>query len=289
MICNNTGIYLYELIEDYKEAGTLEEKAEIFKLFCSSIWSCDNKRRIYTKTIHFTIRNDLLETDLGRLFSSWSSIEYNYYKSVTETENWYDLIRQKINNIYTRYFDSDVILGKEYMDLLKTPKNLYYEWISGTGLSRDGANALINEAMDKAQKMKEKLQRQKMSLPWNEYKSLMETFLLKILDNCKLIGDYETKTSVPTRLDFLTEDHFYVKYINCCLDGEIRKWQKKYYGLPQNTRKQYGRCMDCGCLYIQKARNQKRCGECQHRYNRKNKTAKQKLYRVEKLKIPAGP
>ena len=122
MICNNTGIYLYELIEDYKEAGTLEEKAEIFKLFCSLIWSCDNKRRIYAKTIHFTIRNDLLETDMGRLFSSWSSIEYNYYKSVTETENWYDLIRQKINNIYTRYFDSSVILGKEYICLLYTSR-----------------------------------------------------------------------------------------------------------------------------------------------------------------------
>lgn len=74
------------------------------------------------KTIHFKVRKDLLNTELGQVFDTWSRIEYRYYKSMTKDENWCAIIRQKINNIYTRYFDKEVILNKEYMDLLKKPK-----------------------------------------------------------------------------------------------------------------------------------------------------------------------
>lgn len=288
-IYRNAETYLYEIIEDYKYAETAEERDEAFRSFCSLIWCSDNKRRIYSKTIHFNVRKDLAETELGQVFNAWSSVEYNYYKSVTASDKWYDLIRQKINNLYTRYFDSQVILEKEYMDSIKAPKKLYYEWISGTEVKKEEAVSLINEAIQISEKTKEKLQRQKMCLSWNDYKNIIESFLRKILDHCMLIGDYEMKASVPTRLDFLTEDHFYVKYINRCLDGEIRKWQKKYYGLPQNTRKRYGRCTDCGSLYIKRTGNQKRCADCQMRFNRKNKTEKQKMYRVEKRKNAAGP
>ena len=78
-------------------------------------------------TIVFYVRKDLLQTELGQVFDMWSEIEYTYYKSMTKDENWCSIIRQKINNIYTRYFDKEVVLGREYMDLLKTPKRLYYQ------------------------------------------------------------------------------------------------------------------------------------------------------------------
>ena len=58
----NIDKYLYEIIDDYKTADSEEEKAEIFKDFCSSIWSSKNKRRVYTKTIKFRVINDLLNT-----------------------------------------------------------------------------------------------------------------------------------------------------------------------------------------------------------------------------------
>ena len=35
----------------------------------------------------------------------------------------------------------------------------------------------------------------------------------------------------------MTEDHFYVGYINKTLEGELMKYQKRYYGLPQNSKK----------------------------------------------------
>ena len=62
--CNET--FLYEIIEDYKEAENNEVKDEIFNSFCSSIWASDNKRRTYMKTIHFKVRKDLLIQNLDK-------------------------------------------------------------------------------------------------------------------------------------------------------------------------------------------------------------------------------
>lgn len=252
--------FLYEIIEDYKEAKTDREKDEIFKSFCSSIWSSNNKRRIYKKSIRFNVRKDLLGTELGQVFDTWSDIEYTYYKSMTKDENWHSIIRQKINNIYTRYFDKEVILSKEYMDLLKTPKKLYYQWISGIDMNADTVTEIIDDAMDNAEKVKARLQQEKMSLPWNEYKKVIEEFLKRCFDNCKLIGDYEDKAKISTILNFLTEDNFYVSYICKSLEGEILKWQKKYYNIRDH--KKYCRCKQCGSM-IEKTGNKKfYCNKC---------------------------
>lgn len=267
--------FLYEIIEDYKEAKTEEEKNEVFNSFCSSIWSSDNKRRTYKKSIKYNVRKDLLGTELGQVFDTWSNVEYTYYKSMTKDENWHSIIRQKINNIYTRYFDKEVILGKEYMDSLKTPKKLYYQWISGIDMDVGIVTEIIDDAMDNAEKVKAKLQREKMSLPWNEYKKVIEGFLKRCFDNCKLIGEYEDKTKINTMLDFLTEDHFYVGYICKSLEGEILKWQKKYYNIRDH--KKYCRCKQCGSIIEKTGNKRLYCNECAYQITKYNwKKASQK-------------
>ena len=254
--------FLYEIIEDYKESETQEEKNEIFNSFCSSIWSSDNKRRTYAKSIRFNVRKDLLNTDLGQVFDVWSDIKYKYYKAMTKDENWCSIIRQKINNIYTRYFDKEVILGKEYMDLLKTPKRLYYKWISGIDIDASIVTEIIDNAIDKSVKVKSRLQMEKMSLSWNEYKKVIEGFLRKIFDNCKLIGEYEDKTKIVTRLDFLTEDHFYVGYFCKSLENYFRNYQKEYFGVRRGHKNIYSNCKLCGKI-IEKTNNRKLyCEEC---------------------------
>lgn len=275
--CND---FLYEIIEDYKESKTQEEKNEIFNLFCSSIWSSDNKRRIYTKSIKFNVRKDLLETELGQVFDTWSDIEYRYYKAMTKDENWCSIIRQKINNIYTRYFDKEIILGKEYMDLLKTPKRLYYEWLSGIDMDAATVTEVIDEAIDKSIKVKSKLQTEKMSLSWNKYKKVVERFLKRTFDNCKLIDEYEDKSKIISRLDFLTEDHFYAGYICKSLENYFRNYQKEYYGLRRGHKNIYSHCKCCGKM-IEKIGNKRLyCDECKKireldrykKYNRKRTT-----------------
>ena len=252
--------FLYEIIEDYKEAENNEVKDEIFNSFCSSIWASDNKRRTYMKTIHFKVRKDLLGTELGQVFDTWSGIEYRYYKSMTKDENWCSIIRQKINNIYTRYFDKEVILNKEYMDLLKKPKLMYFDWLSGSEMDADTVTDIIDDAIDEAEKLKQRFQMEKMTLSWNEYKKVIVGFLRRCFDNCKLIGEYEDKTQIVNNYDFIIEDNFYVKYINRYIDREIVQYQKKYYGVRQH--KKYSRCKRCGGI-IEKAANKRLyCDDC---------------------------
>lgn len=255
-------LYLYEIIEDYKQAPSSEEQDEIFHSFCSFVWSCNNKRKIYPKNIHFQVKKDLLDTELGQLFHSWSSISYRYYKSKTNEDHWCSYLRQKINNLYTRYFDPEVILEKEYMRLLHTPKRLYYEWISGSDLKTGETDRAIKEAMDEAEVLKQRLQSQKLNLSWNDYKKLIESFLYKCFQNCKLIEDYESKESILSHLDFLTEDHFYVRYLNRSLENHLRNYQKNTYGLKRGRNKQYKRCKQCGALIENSGNKKMYCSTC---------------------------
>lgn len=275
--CNE--MFLYEIIEDYKDTDSQEEKDELFNSFCSSIWSSNNKRRTYTKAIKYNVKKDLLNTDLGQVFDAWSAVEYKYYKSMTRDETWCSIMRQKLNNIYTRYFDKEVILEKEYLDLIKTPKRLYYEWTSGVDMNAETVTKIIYDAIDNSEKVKIRLQMEKMKLSWNEYKKVVEEFLRRCFENCKLIDEYEDNTKISSHLDFLTEDHFYVGYFCRSLNSYFRNYQKKYYSVRRGHGNQYTRCKQCGSL-IEKTNNRVMyCKSCYKKNNQKEAKYRMKKYR----------
>ena len=243
---------------------------EIFNDFCSSIWGNANKRRTYTKTIRFKVRSDLLDSEIGQIFNDWSEIEYIGYKAMTKDTNWCSLIRQKINNLYTRYFDADVVLKKDYMDLLKTPYNLYYRWIKGAEMNPKELVRNIEESIHKAAELKTVYQKQKMKKTWDEYKEIIEGFLQNILNNCKPIEDYELENLTDKYIyELANEDNSYVSCFCDSLEGEMLKWQKKYYGVRDH--KKYKRCKECGAL-IEITNNKKRyCEECATNRERERK------------------
>ena len=269
--------YLYEIIDDYKHSYSDEEKDDIFKSFCSSIWSSENKRRVYTKTIRFSVRKDLLQTDIGQVFDVWSEVEYTGYKAMTKETDWCSLIRQKVNNLYTRYFDKDVILKKDYMSLLNTPKRLYYQWIDGVEMDTDELTTIIDDAIDDAQKLKITYQKQKMELSWSEYKKIVEGFFQRCFENCKLIEDYEKDSKYYGIYDFINEDNFYIKYFCKSLESYMQNYQKQYYGLyikgSKDKKYKIKRCQLCGKM-IEKSHNRKiYCDDCREnmRLNRYKK------------------
>jgi hypothetical protein len=192
----------------------------------------------------------------------WSEIEYKGYKAMSKNTDWSYLIRQKVNNLYTRYFDEEVILKKDYMKLLSTPKKLYLQWVDGAEMDAESITTAIDDALDEAIKLKEKYQKQKMTLSWSEYKKIVEGFFKRCFDSCKLIEDYEKEVNYFGIYDFINEDNFYIKYICKSLEGELKKYEKRYNNLPQNSRKGYKRCQLCGCLIEVTGKNHKYCSNC---------------------------
>ena len=277
--------YLYEIIDDYKHSDSDEEKDDIFKSFCSSIWSSENKRRVYTKTIRFSVRKDLLQTDIGQVFDVWSEVEYTGYKAMTKETDWCSLIRQKVNNLYTRYFDKDVILKKDYMNLLNTPKRLYYQWIDGIEMDTDELTTIIDDAIDDAQKLKVTYQKQKMELSWSEYKKVIEGFFQRCFDNCKLIEDYEKDSKYCGIYDFMNEDNFYIKYFCKCLETYMKNYQKQYYGLYVNGSKNKGykikRCKTCGKMIKNTGNKKMYCDECAKNSKKESNKLSDKKYRIK--------
>lgn len=252
--------YLYEIIEDYKSTDSREEKAAVFHQFCSLLWENGNQRRVYTKAVRFTVRKKLRNTSVGQVFETWSEVEYKWYQSMSKETDWCSLIRQKINNLYTRYFDKEVILKQDYMDLLKTPERLYYSWLGGTEMDADELTSLIDDAMYRAEKLRILYQKQKMDLSWEEYQKVIEGILQKIFQNCKFLEDYEVKTAFTNIYDFMNEDNFYVRYFCTYLENEMKQWQKKYYKV--RTHQNYKRCRLCGALIEAAGNNTQYCQSC---------------------------
>lgn len=269
----NINKYLYEIIDDYKNTESEDEKLKVFNDFCTYVWNSKNKRRTYTKTIKFKVRSDLLDTEIGQIFNAWSEVDYTGYKAMTKETDWCSLIRQKINNLYTRYFDEEVVLNKEYMDLLKMPYNLYYRWIKGVEINGDELTSVIENSIFKANELKYAYQKQKMKLSWNEYKKVIETFLHNAFKNCKLIEEYEYGSLTSKYIhELVVEDNFYIKYICDSLELYMINYQKEYYGLsiPSTTKqhKKYKRCKECGKLIEIKSKKDystKYCDDCKRR------------------------
>lgn len=278
----NIDKYLYEIFDDYKNADTDDERIEIFNNFCSYLWSCNNKRRVYIKQIKFKVRNDLLESEIGQVFNAWSEVEYIGYKSMTKDDDWCNLLRQKINNLYTKYFDSEVILNKEYMDLLRTPKKLYYRWINGEEMNVNELTESIDNAINYANELKKVYQKQKMELSWSDYKSCIEKYLRNAFNSCELIEDYEDKTKLLNIYDMSNEDNSYVSYICRCLEGKLLNYQKEYYELKRGRNKRYKRCKQCGNLIEDTGNKKMYCSKCATERKKKSNEISDKKYKNKK-------
>ncbi len=218
----------------------------------------------------------MLDTEIGQIFNAWSEVDYIGYKSMTKDVDWCSLIRQKINNLYTRYFDEDVILKKDYMDLLKTPYNLYYRWLKGLDMDAEELTETIEDSIYKASELKSVYQKQKMKMSWDEYKEIIESFLKKILDNCKPIEDYEIDNLTSKYIyELANEDNSYVGCFCDSLEGYMLNYQKKHYGLTvPNTKKQnkkYKRCKECGALIEITGKNTQYCQGCKDKKRKETK------------------
>jgi hypothetical protein len=197
------------------------------------------------------------------VFKNYESIPYTFYKSNTNQKNYVDLLRQKINNIYSTMCDGSVCVYKEYMDLLKTPKQLYYRWQSGIEeFNSDELSKLLVECLQCAEEVKQYHAKTKLKVSWSEYKNIIAGFLRKIFDNYIPLDEYEDKNRIVLDIDIWTEDNFIISYFCKSLSGYMKDYQKEYYGIKKLRNMKLQRC-ECGGLFIQNKNNsRRRCNLC---------------------------
>lgn len=252
--------YLYEILDDFKDAQSEKEKDKIVNEFMRLIWASKNKRVINKKYITFKVLNSLLDTDIGKIFNKYSSIEYTSYKSMSKQQDFVNLIRQKINNLYTNHCDGRVCIRKEYMDLIKKPKQMYYRWKNGEEFDATTLPSQIEEILKESELVKEKYAKQKMNIAWTEYKTLIVGYFRRMFENYIPLEDFEDKTKITLDIDTWNEDNFAVAYLCKGLDGYMRNYQKEYFKVRQH--KKYTYCVICGVM-IEKTNNKiKYCKNC---------------------------
>lgn len=283
---NIDGKYLYEVLDDYK---TSENQNEIFRCFMDKIWHNSNTRQIYTKYIRFTMLSDIVDTDIGQVLSNYVNIPYIASKTMTTKTDYASLIRQKINNIYNNYCEPRLCTRKDYMDLLHTPKRLYFRWEKYH--DKNDINDLghrIKENLDKAQELKNQYAKQKMKLTWNQFKPFVEECLRKSFNNYIPLDKFEDKTKFVLDIDFITEDNFAISYICKWLDGEMKQFQKRYYGISRLKKgEKVKRCDDCGRLFVIKKKDNRatRCNVCRNIHQKElRKAQNQRYYNHAKIK-----
>ncbi len=273
-------VYMYEILEDYQLAGTDAEREEIFSSFCQMIWENPNQRTITDKPLTFHIQPDLLATETGQIFSAYTSISRTVCLSHTNDKDFASLIRQKINNIYTRYFDGNICRNKDYLDLLRVPKKLYFQWLSASrkkdgswNMSPQELSRTLENAMAQAQLLKEARKRETMNVSWNEFQQTAEHYFRRLFEHYKPLDEFQDSQNLMIYASGWMEDNFCVSYFCRGLDGYFRNYQKKYYGLYNiNSRRgiTYGRCA-CGRLFLQnKQRNRRLCDNCRKESRRQS-------------------
>lgn len=260
-------------MDDYKQADAVD-KDVIFNAFMDSIWNCGNERRYQVKKISYTVQPRLLDTAIGRIFEEYSVISYKAPKlHSNDASNYAQYIRQKINNLYTTMCDQSVCTRPEYIEKLKQPKTLYYRYLQGEEYQSKPLRQALSTALNEAKEIKLHYSKQKMDISWTEYCSMVAQWLKRCFNN------YRSEiTQIKLDIDVVTEDHYCIAYFCKSLNGEMLKYQKKYYGVREHKR--YGRCKDCGCLYERKNKdtNSIRCEKCRQIYRREYQRLKQREY-----------
>lgn len=207
-------------------------------------------------------------TPVGDMFERYSKTSYDYFKRFTKSDSHIDIVRQKINNLYTSYCDEKFCTKGEYMRMLKWPRILYSRYMNGEDMTPEYIEEQIKVSRMKANMLYEENAKQKLKLSWADYRKLVKDFLWTIFCNAKVVGELEDDVS-NIHTELITEDNVYIRYVCKSLNGMIQNFQKDSYDVQRGHGQNYSRCINCGALIVQNRNGtRKYCNECLSEINK---------------------
>ena len=261
-------MFLNEILDEYRDSDEVRKK-EILNNFLELLWKSKCKYKKYRKYSTYKVNEKALNyrEDLINLFNKFNKLEYtvckSYYKNKLDS---IDYIRIHINNIYGYLFDKDVYYAKEYYTLLFTPKKEYFKIIN---LIKENSDFNFNEikntienAIKKAEEIKQKSINKKIKMKWSDYKKLVNSFIERIFNNYISVEEYEKKYGWDLRInvDGWSEDNYIIKYFCKSLTGYFRNYIRKFRGFKYNDKIIH--CIQCGIPIKQTSNRRKYCSSC---------------------------
>lgn len=261
-----------DIVSLYKISNE-EKKKNVVEKFIKLIWKSPCEYRSIESKIQFEIDDTKVDEGLFDILCKYSDLKYKRIKSKYRPEEMspIDYIRVHINNSYAFLFDERVYATKEYVYNLLQPRDAYFKYIQGK-ITREELLFRLEEF-----EVKNVNNRKKYKLSWNEYKKMIDSYILRIFENIKsvdqILNEIEFEHQV-NKEDF-DYDNILISYINNCITGYLRHYIRQF----EEKEDVLKYCVVCG-KEIEGGNRKKYCCECFEMYRRKYKTNKQKEYRL---------
>lgn len=271
-------MFLNQMLEEYKISIN---KHDIINKFTNRLWNSEYVFKKYKKQYKYEVFNELLDNrqDLIDLFNKYSVVEYtvcrSFYKKKLES---IDYIRVRLNNMFGFLFDKDVYYSKKYYNLLLTPKKEYFRLVN---IKKEVGNIdevkyeevynNIENALIKAELIKQDSINKKYNVSFNNYKKLINTYIERIFNNYKSIEEYEKDHvwELNIKVDGWSEDNYVIKYFCKSLTGYLRN----YIADITNNSQKYKECSKCNTLFAFTNNKSKYCSICAKEVLQKQKNA----------------
>ena len=250
-------------------------------LYVKKIWNADNKYAITDKTVSFKL-GQTLDCKAAELFKHYLSITYPSPVRYIDSNNSWEILKQKINNIYSTLCDVNVCCNRDYIKCFYVPKHCYFEYVKKENINLDCLKRQIDKSLKQREVLFEKYTKSKINITWDDYKRLINTFLFKIMNNYIPIDEFENESSLVINITYWSEDNYVIKYIGNSLKGYMKNYQKEYFGVKRGNKKGYTYCAVCGKMVAKTGSRTKYCSDCSVIQTRKKQNARLKKWRLSK-------
>lgn len=145
------GLFLYEVLEDHHDELSEKSRINIWQALCKRAMG-HTKRARNRDDLRYVFRTRQATGRTCRRSRQHCRIPYLVARTSTTEKDGWSLLRQKVNNLYSRYCNADIITSREYRDAVFAVKSLYFAWRSGEiFLTVDELKNKIAEVKQKAE------------------------------------------------------------------------------------------------------------------------------------------
>lgn len=248
--------YIYEFIEDYQSEPTKIGKKRILLRFSSQLWASQPHDRVHVKTFS-CLNTDALDATIGDILLPHNNYSYSIPSTYSQTSSSFEILKQRINNLYSGFCDSSVVMDRHTIRKMIHAHKLWNEVANKRNLDSRSAKYIDDVIMLFQETLKNECGK-KIDLSWDMFKSFIDKKMESIFENYTNPSWDLSANLVLT--DFVNTDHYAISYISSSLTGYLRNERLKYHNISRGG--ELDVCPICGRGLVKKGKEVEGCIWC---------------------------